>query len=267
MVAKADLVRKVKYYFGLNIYETKVWLALISKNIATVGEIAESSGVPRSRVYDVLESLERQGFAIARLGKPVKYIAVKPAVVIEHIKNNVLRDAEDRVKNLSTIRESPEYKELETLHTSGIKPIQPEELSSMVKGRQNIYSQLREMIGSAEKEVTLVSTAEALKTKTNFLRPLFEKLKAQGIGLHVAIAMTNDTGSEKDKQNIMSLSKELGVQVKRIKINARFCIVDNTKLLVFVTPDADEEKDVAVWINSPFFSRALTTFLTPVWHN
>lgn len=266
MVAKAELVKKVKYYFGLNIYETKVWLALISKNIATVGEIAELSGVPRSRVYDVLESLERQGFAIAKLGKPVKYIAVKPAVVIEHIKNNVLRDAEDRVKNLSTIRETPEYRELETLHTSGIKPVQPEDLSSMVKGRQNIYSQMREMISSAEKEVTLVSTAEALKAKANFLRPLFEKLKTQGVGIHVAIAM-QDNATEKERQNLISLSKEIGIQIKRIKINARFCIVDNSKLLVFVTPDQDEEKDVAVWINSPFFSRALTTFLTPVWHN
>jgi sugar-specific transcriptional regulator TrmB len=50
---------------------------LLSKGIASAGEIAEISGVPRSRAYDVLEGLEKRGFALERLGKPVKYIGVK----------------------------------------------------------------------------------------------------------------------------------------------------------------------------------------------
>ena len=79
---KPELVKKIKDYFSLNIYETKVWLALISKGVASAGEIAEISEVPRSRTYDVLESLEKMGFALAKIGKPVKYMAVKPTQVI-----------------------------------------------------------------------------------------------------------------------------------------------------------------------------------------
>ena len=30
MIIKQELVKKIKDYFGLNIYETKVWLALLS---------------------------------------------------------------------------------------------------------------------------------------------------------------------------------------------------------------------------------------------
>ena len=88
MIAEPELIRKLKGYFDLNIYETKVWLALLSKGISSAGEIAEISGVPRSRTYDVLESLEKRGFVIQKLGKPVKYIAVKPEIVIEKLKNN-----------------------------------------------------------------------------------------------------------------------------------------------------------------------------------
>lgn len=263
MVAKTDLIKRIKYHFGLNIYESKVWLALLTKSIATVGEIAEMSGVPRSRVYDVLESLEKQGFAIAKLGKPVKYIAVKPAVVIEHMKNNALRDAEERSKNLSSIRESQEYKELELLHSRGIKPIQPEDLSTSIKGRQNIYTQMKELIANAQKDVTIVSTPEALKQKLHFLKPLFDKLKTQGVSIHIAVS---DNQNPESKFNVAALAKDLGVPVKRIKINAKFCIVDNAKLLVFVTSDCEEEKEIAVWMDSPFFSRALATFLSPVWH-
>ena len=94
MIVNQELVKRIKDYFGLNIYETKVWLALLSKGIISAGETAELSGVPRSRTYDVLESLEKQGFAIAKIGKPTKYIAVKPTVVLEKLKRKELQKTE-----------------------------------------------------------------------------------------------------------------------------------------------------------------------------
>jgi len=60
MLVKSELIAKIKDYFELNIYETKVWLALLGKGSASAGEIATISGVPRSRTYDVLESLEKK---------------------------------------------------------------------------------------------------------------------------------------------------------------------------------------------------------------
>ena len=68
MLIKQELVNQIKDHFNLNIYETKVWIALLGKGIASAGEIAEISGVPRSRTYDVLESLEKRGFTILKLG-------------------------------------------------------------------------------------------------------------------------------------------------------------------------------------------------------
>ena len=68
MLVKTELVGKIKDYFDLNIYETKVWLALLTRGIASAGEIAEMSRVPRSRTYDVLESLEKKGFSIVKIG-------------------------------------------------------------------------------------------------------------------------------------------------------------------------------------------------------
>lgn len=270
MTNKNELIKKIKYHFNLNIYESKVWLALLRKAIATVGEIAEISDVPRSRVYDVLESLEKRGFAIAKLGKPVKYIAVKPAVVIDHMKNNILRLAEEKAKKLSIVKNSSEYRELEFLHNKGIKPIHPENLSSAISGRQNIYSHIKDLVGNAEKEIIIVSTTNALKRKAYFLKPLLEKLKSQGIAINIAASATEtNPTSEKNKSNTqntntINLSKELGVPVRKIKINARFCIVDGSKILIFVTPDT-EENDMAIWINSHFFGKALKTFLNPVW--
>lgn len=60
MIIKQELVKRIKDHFDLNIYETKVWLALLSKGVVSAGETAELSGVPRSRTYDVLESLAKK---------------------------------------------------------------------------------------------------------------------------------------------------------------------------------------------------------------
>jgi len=63
MLVKQDLIKKVRDYFNLNIYETKIWLALLKKGMATAGEVAAISGVPRSRAYDILEKIsEVNGF-------------------------------------------------------------------------------------------------------------------------------------------------------------------------------------------------------------
>ena len=146
MIVKPELVKKLKGYFDLNIYETKVWLALLSKGISSAGEIAEISSVPRSRTYDVLESLEKRGFVIQKLGKPVKYIAVKPQIVIEKLKNNTTRYAEEKISTLSNLKDTTEYKELEELHKTGIEPIKNHELSSSIKGTRSLARRGRQCV-------------------------------------------------------------------------------------------------------------------------
>ncbi|UCD21048.1 MAG: TrmB family transcriptional regulator [archaeon] len=252
---KQDLIKKIKYHFALNIYESKVWLALLSRNIASVGEVAEMSGVPRSRVYDVLESLEKQGFAIAKLGKPVKYIAVKPTTVLERLKNKMLKEAETRVKNLGNVKTSREFKEIENLYTNGIQPIQPEDLSSAVKGRANIYNHVKELVGNAKKEVVLVSSPTELKRKAHFLKPLFEKLRGNKVKIFVASSIG-------EKGETTALPRLLGVPVRKTRANGRFCIVDSERSLVTITPE-NEEGDIAILLNSPFFSKAINSFLVP----
>ncbi|MFH1823274.1 MAG: helix-turn-helix domain-containing protein [archaeon] len=262
MKNRTDVIKKIKYHFNLNVYESKVWLALLSKNVASVGEIAEMSGVPRSRVYDVLESLEKQGFAISKLGKPVKYIAVKPAVVLDRLKNNILRDADKQVKVLSNIKSSNEYKELESLFKNGIVPVQPESLAFSIKGRANIYSHMKELIKEAKTSITLVTTPNALKRKAHFLKPLFDQLKTDGVQIMVASNADEDQFSKAD---MIHLSKQIGVPIKNSKVNGRFCLVDSSKALVILTPEQDDKADMAVLVDSPFFGKAFAGFLNPFW--
>ena len=65
MLMKNETINRIKN-LGLNSYETKIWLALLTKNVASAGELSDIANVPRSRAYDVLESLEKKGFVLLR---------------------------------------------------------------------------------------------------------------------------------------------------------------------------------------------------------
>src|SRR3989344_5789243 len=89
MLHEKQFLIELRKHFRLNIYEVKIWVALLGRGIASAGELADISGVPRSRCYDVLESLEKKGFIIMKIGKPIKYLAVKPNVILERVKKGI----------------------------------------------------------------------------------------------------------------------------------------------------------------------------------
>ena len=260
MIVKQELVSKIKDYFDLNVYETKVWLALLSKGISSAGEIAEISSVPRSRTYDVLESLEKRGFVIQKLGKPVKYMAVKPTVVIEKLKNNVLKNADEKVKTLSNLKDTQEYTELQELHKTGVEPIKNHELSTSIKGRSNLYAQVRDVIENAQSCVYVASSAYELTTKLKMFEDLFTKLKKRKIDVKVIIP-----DSEEEAQK---LSKKFTIPVKAKKINSRFVIADKRELIFTLKPtNVHEDFDYGVWINSEYFAGSLAYMFELAWRS
>jgi len=260
MIVKNELIKKIKGYFDLNIYETKVWLALLSKGISSAGEVAELSSVPRSRTYDVLESLEKRGFAIQKLGKPVKYIAVKPEVVIEKLKNNTLKRAEEKIETLVNLKETKEYDELKDLYSTGIEPIKNHELSTSIKGRSNLYSQMRDAIESAESCVYLVTSAYELNTKLRMFQDAFAKLKKRKVDIRIMISEPQEEATK--------LAKKLGVEIKSKKLNARFLIVDKKELIFTIKPTSvHEDFDYGVWINSEYFSNSMSYMFELAWRN
>jgi sugar-specific transcriptional regulator TrmB len=260
MIVKNELVKRVKDYFDLNIYETKVWLALLTKGISSAGEIAELSGVPRSRTYDVLESLEKRGFTIEKIGKPVKYIAVKPASIIEKLKNNVLTNAEERVQILNKLKGSPEYEEIEALHNSGLEPLKNQNVSSSIKGRSNLYVQMREIIETTEDSLDMATSSFELNSKLNMFSELFSKIKKRNAKIQIIIP---DSEEEAKK-----LSKKLGVEIRSKEINGRFVIVDRKEIIFTIKPTTNHDDiDHGFWINSSYFANSLAYMFNLAWKN
>jgi len=255
MITKPELIKKVKDYFNLNIYETKVWLALVSKGIASAGEIAEMSGVPRSRTYDVLESLEKEGFAIAKVGKPSKYIAVKPTQVLEKLKHSVMHKADERLKTLEGLKGTKEYSELEALHNSALAQIKTEDVSGALKGKSNIFGHVRELLENAEKEVIIAMPAHEFLERAKLFSGMFERLKKANISVKAILNGTNE--------QIKKASEIFSIKVHKTDLQIKMFVIDRKQALFYLTNQGNDD-DLAVWLNSDFFSSTLAQLLQGV---
>jgi HTH-type transcriptional regulator, sugar sensing transcriptional regulator len=262
MIVKEEFLSKLRRYFSLNLYEVKIWTALLSRGVSTAGELSDIANVPRSRSYDVLESLEKKGFVVMKLGKPIKYIAVPPKEVVERVKKNVQDYAKEEVKKLTDLKNTEVIDELSTLHTQGVELVEPADLSGSLRGRHNLYNHLELTIRNAEESVTLMTTSQGFIRKVEGLKPTFEKLKKRGVKIKIAAPITKDA---------LSALKEIqGIaDVRHTDSRARFCIVDGKEIIFMVLDDQEVHPtyDVGIWVNTPFFASAMDNLFGLAWKN
>ena len=247
MIVQKDFLNKLKD-FGLNSYESKLWIALLSRGVSTAGELSDISNVPRSRAYDVLESLEKKGFIIVKVGKPIKYLAVPPSEVIERVKKKVQDEAEQRNKILTELKDSNILGELNTLHTEGGKLVDPTDKSGAFRGRDKVHDHLVSMVKRAKSNITLMNSKEGADRKLDLLANHLKKAAKNGVEINVTVP----TGTS--KETITQF--ETVAKVKQLKnTTARFCMVDGQELLLFLTDDKNVHKsyDCAVWLDAPYF--------------
>lgn len=67
---------------GLTGYEASAYVALTRRERATGAEVARLAGLPRQRIYDVLDGLVARGIATVEPGRPARYAALAPDAAV-----------------------------------------------------------------------------------------------------------------------------------------------------------------------------------------
>lgn len=263
MIIKEEFLSRLRKIFDLNLYEARVWTALLSRGVSTAGELSSISDVPRSRTYDILESLEKKGFIVMKIGKPIKFVALKPEEVIERVKKNLVVNAQEKSKRLEKLRKDEVLDELNSLFTNGIKFVEPSDLSGSLRGRQNMYNHLDMMIRGAEKTITIVTTAEGLNRKIEMLAPALDKAKKRGVIIRVAAPIVPENIKvAKDLSKVADVRNSSG-----LGLNGRFVVVDSEEVMFMLLDDktVHPNYDVAVWLSTEFFACALEQMFEVAW--
>ena len=74
---------------GLTMYEAQVYVTLTSLISSTATEISEKSGIPRSKIYQVLKGLVQKEYVDVEDGRPLTYNVRSPVEVLSREKTRL----------------------------------------------------------------------------------------------------------------------------------------------------------------------------------
>lgn len=100
-----DTLKALKI-MGLTDYESRTYLALTSIISGTATEVSKVSEVPRSKIYQVLKSLEKKGFIDISRGKPLKFNVIPPKEVFENSRKEIRDSMVNAEAELNVIYEN-----------------------------------------------------------------------------------------------------------------------------------------------------------------
>lgn len=145
---------------GFSNYEAKAYWGLIQENPIGGYRLSKLTGIPRSRIYEILERLTVKGFAVQFRADPVEYAPLAVEDLMMQLRGNF----DDTLSILET--------EVERLSTKGTQ-----ESIWNLRTREMIIKRARAMISRAQKSIHLVAWTETIQE----LRTELEGAAAQGI--------------------------------------------------------------------------------------
>ena len=241
---------------GLNLYERKIYMALLAKGVATAAQVSEIATVPRSRSYDVLESLAEKGFVIVQPSKPIKYVALKPAEAMERTKDAMRKKFDIMVERIDRVRSSPILQEMETIHKEGMSLVQPTEMTGTLKGSHLINRQFQTITKDAKQMIQILTTEKGLQALHDNHFRILKKASKKGIKIKIAAPLKD-----------MKISKAFGdiADTKNLDTPCGpVTVVDGEQMLLALTDDSvHESQDLALWASS---THAVETMAAPLFN-
>ncbi|KAB1185410.1 MULTISPECIES: TrmB family transcriptional regulator [Haloferax] len=157
---------------GLTEYEVDAYVTLLEMGNTPATDLAAQSEVPRSRIYDVLRSLEDKGFVETFKQKSLRARAEDPSKVFEMLTSQ----AETLERTAKEIQNRWEQAEL-----SGHQ-------MSFVKRLETVFERAEDAINAAEEQIQISMAPEQFDR----LRPALESALDRGVYITISFNTTPD---------------------------------------------------------------------------
>jgi len=156
---------------GLNLYESRAYLALLAGKQLSAKRIGQAAMIPQSRTYDVLESLAAKGFALGTPSSPKLYTPVPFETVLpshykarkQEIQMEVAKVHEEAQAKLDRLT-SAFSGLMDNLKTAAVSDIRVPEAVWVVEGRDNIERSLVSMIRESKKDIMRITRPPELSS-------------------------------------------------------------------------------------------------------
>ena len=228
----SDKTRKALEKIGLTSYEIRTYTSLLKSGELTASDLSQKSGVPYSKIYEVLGTLEEKGWIGSDDSRPTKYFAKSPSTGLETTKQKM--DSDFSVNNNVIVNELiPLYEKSGTSEKPDIW---------FLSGTINIAAKVLEMVESCRNEV-LIAVPEAGEELVKQALPKLRLLHDKGVEIMIL------TSDKMDKESLKSLSRVATVKVKKGLFGGGI-ISDKRYVVILLGPEMGESSStdtVAIW--------------------
>lgn len=191
---------------GFTAYEAKAYISLLKNNPATRYELAKSSGVPRSAIYDTIRKLEAMGAVNGTYTEPKKFMPLPP----EQLFNLLERQFQDSISDVRML-----MNEFET-------SVEPGHLWN-INGYKNMIHKAREMVDKAKKSIYV----SLWSREADLLKDEFKKAHERGVKI-IAFSFTDLNICAESIYNYRLNEKDL----EKIWDHKIILVVDQNELLM-----------------------------------
>lgn len=233
---------------GLNKYESKAYISLLKIGLSTSPQISLKSGVPYGRIYTILSSLEKKGFVKVFEGKPKRFMAMEPRIILNQIINK-------RTKNLEEFKKETDHiiQELENMKKRELE--KPLEKIQIIEGKKNYLNLSVKLHEEAKKEWR---TIHRLPLYEPHLKA-YKKAIKRGIKTRVLTHLT-----EKNIKNLKTW-KRTGAQIRLLDtIFARFTVIDKDRVVIRLSGE-EMGGYISLFVQSPALARTLADHFDNLW--
>lgn len=237
---------------GLTLNEARAYRSLVRLGNATAREVAESSGVPRSKVYETLGLLEKRGIVQRVLGRePATYKASPPKSTIDFLRKKLEAASESALTALESIASERESIEEEFVWTT--------------QGDEQINLGIISAIDGAKKSVFIATRLPSLLSP---LRSAFSAARARGvrIELHTTGSLVEHFESYRHYMEIHSAIPSSDILVENLsrilqEVDLRsigwnpdamsIMMIDKIESVAIFKPATENQKPWALHIRNP----------------
>jgi len=228
----SDKTKKSLEKIGLTSYEIKTFSALLKTGELTASDLSQKSGVPYSKIYEVLGTLEEKSWISSDDSRPTKYFAKSPSTGLESTKQKMENDFS---KNQSII-----LNELVPLYEKSGTSEKPD--IWVISGALNIAAKILEMVETCRNEV-MIALPEAGEDLVKQALPKLRSLHDKGVDITIL-------ASDKiDKESIKAIKRVATVKIKKGLFGGGI-ISDKKYVVILLGPEVAGENSsdiVAIW--------------------
>jgi len=223
--------KKILHQVGLTEYESRAYLILLERGVMTASEVSEHGGLPYSKVYETLNSLERKGWVEVERGRPSRYFPKAPSESLEAARLR-LEDMLGSWKRVILGELQPLYEKRELMEKPDIW---------ILRGEFSILAKLKEMLDVAKNEL-MIAVPEFAKGFVDASVSVLGRVRSSGV--RVQIMMT-------EGESIKKVAK-VGEARVRDNLFGGGVIVDGKEALLFLG-EADTKRSysglLVIWSN------------------